>query len=150
MNGQRVGSTDSDSSRKPRLSAGASDLEKQVIGLRQMIDDLQSENGELYQTIQDLSSQIKTSDDDNKELAIANKQIQAVRGHEGRPTDSRACTENPCLVQELEALQSAIESRLDPMERASEKGSSAAGDDAGEVAVQVTLDDHNILHTTTR
>lgn len=46
--------------------------------MRQMIDDLQNENGELYQTIQDLSSQIKTSDDDNKELAIANKQIQAV------------------------------------------------------------------------
>lgn len=78
VNGQRTGSSDSDATRKPRLSAGASDLEKQVIGLRQMIDDLQNENGELYQTIQDLSSQIKTSDDDNKELAIANKQIQAV------------------------------------------------------------------------
>lgn len=78
VNGHRAGSADSDSTRKPRLSAGASDLEKQVIGLRQMIDDLQNENGELYQTIQDLSAQIKTSDDDNKDLAIANKQIQAV------------------------------------------------------------------------
>jgi hypothetical protein len=42
-----------------------------------------------------------------------------------------------CLSQELEALQAAIESRLDPMEKASEKGSSVAGDDAGEGAAQV-------------
>ena len=67
-----------------------------------------------------------------------------------RETDSWACTENPCLAQELEALQSAIESRLDPMERASEKGSSVAGDDAGERAVQVTFDNRDNPHKPTR
>jgi hypothetical protein len=53
-------------------------LEKQVIGLRQMIDDLQNENGELLQAIEDLHLQVKAADDDNKELALANKQTQDV------------------------------------------------------------------------
>ena len=75
---QRNGSLEPANGRKPRLSSGASDLEKQVIGFRQMIGDLQTENGELYQTIQDLHAQMKAADDDNKELALANKQTQEV------------------------------------------------------------------------
>jgi len=77
---QRNGSLEPVNGRKPRLSSGASDLEKQVIGFRQMIEDLQTENGELYQTIQDLEAQMKAADDDNKELASTNKQTQEVRG----------------------------------------------------------------------
>jgi predicted nuclease with TOPRIM domain len=76
----RNGSLEPTNGRQPRLSSGASDLEKQVIGFRQMIEDLQNENGELYQTIQDLHAQMKAADDDNKELASANKQTQEVWG----------------------------------------------------------------------
>jgi hypothetical protein len=146
---QQHGSLEPANGRKPRLSSGASDLEKQVIGFRQMIEDLQNENGELYQTIQDLHAQMKTADDDNKELASVNKQTQEV--YLRRTTSSRYLLTR-CFIsaQELDALHAAIESRLDPMERASEH-CSETGDGSAlnnkEVSLLVTLTLLGYLYT---
>ena len=75
-------SSRTDSPLKGRVSVGASDPEKQIIGYRQMIDDMSAENTELQQVVEDMGSQLKMFEDDNKQLTETNKQIQNVSwGH---------------------------------------------------------------------
>jgi predicted nucleic acid-binding Zn-ribbon protein len=69
---------DTDTPTRSKLSAGASDLSKQIVGLKMMTDTLNDEIDELKEQIEATQSQLQASDAHNIELADANKQLETV------------------------------------------------------------------------